>query len=1200
MPKRSSGTKRVPSDGYLREWLMLGSFAGKPTRLLQRQYIPEQTIVPSNRRKVSGLTWTPLKSKPRIVNLLTPAAAWKYSCDCCAYAHIYLHTAKAVRAILSIGSDDGAAIWLNGRLLYLIDIKRDVVPDQDRIACELNAGWNRLLIKIQQYDGGWGFCTRFLTPGGLSLQGLTYTLDNPLSRKWPIGDNAIPLSVSVPQISEGRNATQVQLSVHNLGTRSTPPARLLASHASGKQIRQVSVPSLAPGARAVIAVSVPTSHWARAFQTPIELAVYDETRRLSTIAEVSPDIDSAFVAAVKTAAPAIPSAHRKQLARLSADLATASEFFETRADAAKIAGVLTRAVLSRDFDSIPPLVEALLDIVDDEKRRVGKQSVHLVGHAHIDMNWLWRWPETIQVCIDTFRQAIRFMDEFPDFKFSQSQASCYAAIEKYEPDLFRDIQRAVRAGKWNVVGGTWTESDTNLSSGEALSRSFLLAQRYFAAKLGVRARVGWLPDGFGHVAQLPQILQSAGIEYFYHMRTSPPNVQLYWWEGPDGSRVLAKTGQGYSDRVTPAVRNEPARLPPDVASQMFVYGVGDHGGGPTRRDIETALSFGKSPLYPRIQFSSADEYFDRVKPRAAKLPVHRGELQFIFEGCYTSVSHIKKGNRDLENDLQSAEAVATASLLTGKSWPSTELTEAWRTLVFNEFHDILPGSAIHESNLDSRARYFHASNIVRNVHNGAMRAVAERINLPRIPNDTMPVVVFNPVAWLRSDVVVAELVLTTGPLNDVVVTDDNGNVVSAQIVRTRQFDADIHIWVQFTALDVPGVGYRTFYVRPLRSDVGTLSITHWASPYPDYPDMQSEPASVSPSALIERNGLTISNRFAQISFDSKVGTIKSLRPRRKDGAAGRNILARRGANRLVVYLERAHGMSAWNIDPAAKGPFDVTVVTAARIVQEGPESIAVRSEYEWGRSRFVLTTTIHADTPRIDSHLVVEWLEKGTGSTDAPMLKVQFAVPGKPRKLHCDVPFAVVDRPTCREVPAQKWVDVEAGGSGLALMNTGKYGHSLAGGTLELTLLRSSYDPDVLPDIGRHEIEWAILPHRGNWQAANLPREGLAYNVPLRAFQARAQKGTLPRSHSFVTVEGSPAFVVTGIKKAETGRALIVRGYNASNRKTKVRLVFDRRVRAVKRVNILEEAETGAVRAASRAVTFPAGPWQIVSVRVTL
>jgi alpha-mannosidase len=736
----------------------------------------------------------------------------------------------------------------------------------------------------------------------------------------------------------------------------------------------------------------------------------------------------------------------------------------------------------------------------------------------------------------------------------------------------------------------WTEGDTNLSSGEAIARSCLLAQHYFQSQLGKRATVGWLPDNFGHAAQLPQILHLAGMDAFYHSRTGP-EPQLYWWQGLDGTRVLAKTGQGYNDAVSPGLRRQPLGLPKAAPEQMFVYGVGDHGGGPTRRDIEAARAMQRRKLFPEIHFSTADTYFNRVRPKAADLHVQKGELGYIFEGCYTNISAIKQGNRDLENALQAAEALAWAANRQGLAWPKATLEEAWKVLAFNQFHDILPGSAIHPSNDDTRAFYARGLQLAHQVRAKSLRYIASKVALKQ--EEGIPVLVFNPLAWERDELAVAEVIVTER-FHAFKLLDPQGKEIPVQVLRTRDFGADYHVWVQFYARAVPGFGYQTYRLIP-QTEGEPVQWIEWG-------EQQLEPMALpkmlpAKNAPLQRKGFKIRNPFFEVEFDAKDGSIKSLRPLKK-GKPGPNVFASAGGNKLGIYMEKPHPMSAWTLDPTAEGPLPVQSAKPLEVAQEGPESITLRAELTWGRSNFRLLTTVHADSPRIDCVLKVDWLEKGTPTVPGPMLRALWNLASTPKVLTCDVPYGVLDRVSGREVAAQKWVDVAVPGGGLALFNKSKYGHSLEKNALRLSLLRGSYDPDAFPDLGHHEIHWALQTHYGDYVSAQLPRKGMSYNVPLECYQARAQTGPLPGRYSFLNLETDPAFVVTGLKLAEAGRASIVRGYDSGGRGGHLEIRSAGGIKAADEVNILEEPRLeNTLKVTSNSAVIEVKPWGIASLK---
>ncbi|MDQ2733042.1 MAG: hypothetical protein M3Y56_15405, partial [Armatimonadota bacterium] len=328
-------------------------------------------------------------------------------------------------------------------------------------------------------------------------------------------------------------------------------------------------------------------------------------------------------------------------------------------------------------------------------------DVYYVGHSHIDMNWLWTWPDTIDTCHRTWDSALNLMDQFPDFGFVQSQPGAYVPIQQQFPDEFKRMQAAAQRGQWDPVGGLWDEADTNMPSGEALARSMFLGQRYFKANFGQYAKTGWLPDSFGHSWQLPQLMQGVGIENFYHMRAGD-SIHLSWWQSPDGSRVLkANTDGSYNEPVTPDQLLRPWQNEKSlgVKEALVIFGVGDHGGGPTRDMILQGKEFQSDPLFPKVHFLTADAYFQHLRNEAEvqELPVVDTDLQYVAVGCYTTHADMKKAVRSSENNLYSDEVFSSLASMAGQPYPVAAFEEAWKPTAFAQFHDIMCGSAIHST-----------------------------------------------------------------------------------------------------------------------------------------------------------------------------------------------------------------------------------------------------------------------------------------------------------------------------------------------------------------------------------------------------------------------------------------------------------------------------------------------------------------------
>ncbi len=739
-------------------------------------------------------------------------------------------------------------------------------------------------------------------------------------------------------------------------------------------------------------------------------------------------------------------------------------------------------------------------------------TIHLVGHAHIDMNWLWLWPETIEVCKNTFSTAMNLMNEFPGFIFSQSQAVTYLAMQENHPDVFARIKGAVSRGQWEITASTWTEGDLNMSSGEAIVRSILYAKRYIREQFGFEPVVCWEPDTFGHPWTMPQILSKSGIKYYYHMRCNGP-APLYWWQSPDGSKVLAFSFGSYnSDISEKEVLNSAVSFSRSsgINDYMRVYGVGDHGGGPTRAMLQEALRLSTLRNYPKIKFSTVQAYFDLVSAQAEKLPVHNGELNTVFEGCYTTHSDIKRWNRECENVIPCAEKLAVIAAEFGAQYPFKEFEKCWRNTCFNQFHDLLCGSAIHDSYKMSRELYEEAVSKAKDAIDHSLEILISRISTE---GPGIPIVVFNPLSWTRTDVVEVPSPFA-GEDGFIQITDAAGHVSPAQNVGDRLI---------FTARNVPSLGYKVF----------------WASRATDETN-----ASV-------KSGLhSIENQFLRLTVDPVSGTISEL----YDKVNKRSVFAAGAkAGLLQVLWEEPHGMSAWNIGRIVKTE-DIARAATVRLTSTGPVRATIVTTHEFNKSKFQQEIMLHEGVPRVDVKLIADWQEVGTNQAPFPMVKIAFPVGISQPRAAFEIPFGYIERSTNgNEVPAQKWIDLSDDRYGIGLLNNCKYGFDVSRNVMRMTLFRCPYEPDPIPDQGFHEVVYSIYPHRGDWNAGNTVRRGYELNEPLIARVTEKHQGILPTSKSFVWVS-EPNVVVTALKKSEDDSGIILRFYETQRRACEVEL----------------------------------------------
>ena len=853
-----------------------------------------------------------------------------------------------------------------------------------------------------------------------------------------------------------------------------------------------------------------------------------------------------------------------------------------------------------------------------------KDTIHVAGHAHMDMNWLWTYSETMKMCNDNLRQVVAFMDEYPDYTMLQSQASVFKFVEMVDKPLFEQVKKYVREGRLELAGGMWTEGDMNLSSGEAIARTFLLGQRYFQQHFGQTARVGWLPDNFGHISQMPQILKQAGCDYYYFHRCKPYKG-TFWWVGTDGSKVLCYANDTYNGDITPELKNEFQKITPDKHRLLHITGVGDHGGGPTRANIEMVHQLDKTSGYPAVKFTTAGNFFDKAEREMDGRPTHHGEMQFIFEGCYTTVAEIKEGNRNCENSLFRSEFFNTLRWLQGDTYPASELRDLWTTVAFNQFHDILPGSGIYEANREAVARYTEVQRISKELGDFAFRKMADEVKFKS--GMGQPVVAFNLQPAGRKTLVEADVYSHESPVSirpagwsnyydskniriidqgqgnvaTVLVRDGSGKSYPAQIVRAKVTPPGVTSKIQFVVDDFPAGGYKTFYVDTKKTGA-------YNDPVPFHDNI-------------------FETDFFKIKVDMSTGAIVSLVDKRTQTE---HVKEGKRLNTLHITMEdKKGGMKSWVINKTT-GEYDVTDIRSVKMVENGPVRACIETEKVWGKSKFIERTYIYRSYPRIDYDMEVHWLETGTRTEDSPMLRAVFPLAIRDARFYTQVPFDIIERPADdklggqpvaealqhrndyginaeandgQEVPVQKWADVNNGKTGIALLNRTKYGHSYHRGDLRITLMRSAGEPDIYPNLGKFNISYALYPHAGDWKS-QVWQEGENFNNPVIAGEPPSlalakNHATRPEEDSFLSV--APANVsLTGLKQSEEGDELIIRLIEIEGKETTATVALPLAAKTVRKLNILEFPLKDEARPAinGKTVTVKLKPNEIVTLGV--
>jgi alpha-mannosidase len=902
--------------------------------------------------------------------------------------------------------------------------------------------------------------------------------------------------------------------------------------------------------------------------------------------------------------------HARQLERIQSQLAFADRLCSAYPDHAAMwhsliveAGRIVQAGVddNRALDTVIAQAEAVLSPIGEVAK---SYTLLCISHAHIDMNWMWGWPETVAVVNDTFETMLALLREFPDFIFTQDQASTYAIAEKYNPALFAQIQQRVQTGRWEVTASQWVEGDKNMASGESLSRHLLYTRRYVQEKFGLApedVQVDFEPDTFGHPATLPTILARGGVKYYYHCRGSH-GPHLYWWIGPDGSRLLAFNDIQWYMPLAPGLTVTPVVAGPVVEfaqatglKQMpMLYGVGDHGGGPTRADLRRLIEMDTWPVFPRFTFSTLHNFFRTAEATleagTARVPEISGERNRVFTGCYTSQARQKWANRRGENLLYIAEAAAViGAQMADVPYPQANLEAAWRNLLFDQFHDILPGSGVRDTRHYTMGHAQETQAAAAVATTNALRALAARVDTNALRRDfttdaaraykddvesgragagvgnasgtggtsafgaahlsDRAFLIFNPLPYPRTEVVEVKLWDTKLDPRHLIVTGHGLEPQRVQVLDKGNYWAHEYLTVAFPVY-IPALGYRAVCVSDRAAEFDLLS-TELSDPW----------AGQGGSwRMMEPPDYTLENEFLKAILDPTSGGLTSLLDKRTDREW---IPEGRRAGVFQYNLEANGGMTAWVIGDFLKQTDLLDGGTLKRI-HAGPYVNTfrwTRTIGDMGTSRdttLELDITVRQGIPRVEFRLRVDWREIGDKERGIPHLRVRFPLNIAGPQPRYEIPFGslVRDLTHGEEVVAQRWADVtEADGQGVTLINTSKYGHSFDGDTLALTLLRASIDPDPLPDLGEHVIEYALAPHGAGWTVGESTQAGEALNLPPVIASCGFHAGDLLPVMSLVAVE--PANVrLTALKQAEDGEGLILRLVEVDGTATTAQITF--------------------------------------------
>ena len=799
------------------------------------------------------------------------------------------------------------------------------------------------------------------------------------------------------------------------------------------------------------------------------------------------------------------------------------------------------------------------------------KSYHLIcaAHAHIDMNWQWGTDETVGIVIDTFQTMLNLMREYPQFTFSQSQAATYEMIELYCPSMLPEIRQRVQEGRWEVTASTWVEEDQNMSSSSSMLRHLLYTKQYLSKLLQIDPTsldLDFEPDTFGHSIHIPTLLQLGGVKYFYYCRGHDCK-RTFRWRAPSGQEVLALCEPGWYHG---AIEYEMAGFMPQwckengIRTALKVYGVGDHGGGPTRRDIERILDMATWPLMPTITFGPMREFFRELEAHKDDLPIVEKELNFIFPGCYTSQSRLKQANRHGEDHLYDAEALSAMSMMTGgKDINVSGFSAAWKRILFNQFHDILPGSCIRESREAALGIAQEAGAYAIGNANRAMREMGQKIDTSLFGIQTDPTstaegggvgcntvkasrmerdysatefgftvtsrgggklrayTIFNPTQYDRQEVVTLTLWDWPLALNETTIRDSNKKEISFSLLQPRQeywrhqFDK-----IAFIA-DVPAFGYANYYVMEADS--------------PRYEKPWDEPREVPRGD----EGFTLENEYLKAVLSQTDLKLISL----YDKSANCELLSSGAGFRLVQETE--DWMSSWVVgDYAHVADLNKTCPVHVTQVNQDGEIQWVSYEIKFGQSLLKVMISLPRCSHTLRFSLEVDYQELG-GHGQVPQLQLFVPYAYKPATIRCDVPGGYIDRPELsHDIPVIRYLcPLSETGASLVFTSDCKYGYRTWENTVIVDLLRASTIPDKYPEQGVHQIEIGLTSTTDITPTA-LSQIGTEFSHPLYPYSNSLHCGSLPQSASLFRAEQCD---VLALKPGEDGHSLILHAYNPSS-----------------------------------------------------
>ncbi len=702
-----------------------------------------------------------------------------------------------------------------------------------------------------------------------------------------------------------------------------------------------------------------------------------------------------------------------------------------------------------------------------------KQKVYILGHAHMDPVYRWRWNEIENREIyKTFSDVLTMLDKNPELQFTQSYLLYYETIQKQFPALFKQVKKSIADGRWSVIGGQWVEPDETLPSGESLIRQFLIAHDYYTKNLGIESiDIAWSPDVFtGHPGTLPKIYAGCGVKTYVFSREAPEDKKIFWWESKDGSRILAYKIPGH---YNPDFKKLPEHLKnwQEISGYdlpLITFGKGDHGGGPDENDMR-AVGLLEQNTNLSFEQISPEKYFDELHNSVNNWPVQKTEFGYQpnggqWLGCYTSQAIIKKLNRKYENQLLAAEKfLAIGTMHKGKPfYPREDFAEAWKILLFNQFHDIIPGTLTGLGVNDVYKDYKKLDEISSELLNSGLENIGARINTSEMSGT--PLVVYNPHSWKISRFVEAQIRFVK-PTSEFKIIDTKGVEVPYSILKKSEDKTQYK--VVFSANKISPFGYNAFEV------------------------LEEQPNNFDSDLLVSDN--KVENNFYTISWNkSGIAGIYSKKLKKE-------IL--RGIGNNLQLLE--DNGSAWGLNLTGK-EFKIESIKSPEIIYSSPLKTVVKWEDYFQSSKFTRYMTVYSNSEEIEFEMEVDW------NSSNKLLRVVFPTTVENGSAFYDQPYGYAEREeTSIDNAAQKWIDWSNKNFGVALLNNGKYGFTINKGIMTMSIVRGARGMDPRMDEGLHSFKYSLIIHEGSWQNANIPLKALEFNQELLSKQENHHTGEI-------------------------------------------------------------------------------------------